>query len=91
MSLHYPGRRVLVVCHQVIVLCLRYLIEQLTEEELLAIDAAADVANCSVTEYRRTDDSGGGGLVLLAYNVVAPLEQDGAPVTDRPDAPVGPR
>ena len=40
VSLHYshPGSRVLVVGHQVIVLCLRYLIEELTEEEILAID-----------------------------------------------------
>src|SRR5437868_1052389 len=48
LSLHHaePGSRVLVVAHQVIVLCLRYLIEGMSEEEILAIDRAGDVANC---------------------------------------------
>src|SRR4051812_8109963 len=42
VSLHYshPGARVLIVAHQVIVLCLRYLIESMTEGEILAIDRA---------------------------------------------------
>src|SRR3569832_1715222 len=40
ISLHYCGDRVLIVCHQVIVLCLRCLIECMTEEQILAIDRA---------------------------------------------------
>ena len=44
--------RVLIVSHQVVVLCLRYLLENMTEEQILAIDREGDVANCSVTEYR---------------------------------------
>ena len=52
MSLHYDGCRVLVVAHQVVVLCLRYLLEHMTEEQILAIDRDGDVANCAVTEYR---------------------------------------
>ncbi|GAC1514171.1 MAG: histidine phosphatase family protein [Gemmatimonadaceae bacterium] len=87
ISLHYAGQRVLIVCHQVIVLCLRYLLEHLTEESLLAIDAAGDVANCSVTEYRLVEDELGGRLSLHAYNFVAPLTREGAPVTDSPDTP----
>ena len=42
MSLHYDGCRVLVVSHQVVVLCLRYLIEAMTEEQILAIDAEGE-------------------------------------------------
>jgi broad specificity phosphatase PhoE len=92
MSLHYDGCRVLVVGHQVVVLCLRYLIEQMTEEQILAVDAAADVANCSVTEYRLDPDVGKhGALALAAYNFVAPLEEAGAPVTAEPDPPVAAR
>ena len=34
----YGGRRVLVVGHQVVVLCMRYLLEQMTEEQILAVD-----------------------------------------------------
>ena len=44
ISLHYAGKRVLIVAHQVVVLCLRYVIENLDEAQILAIDKAADVA-----------------------------------------------
>jgi broad specificity phosphatase PhoE len=92
MSLHYDGCRVLVVSHQVVVLCLRYLVEQMTEEQILAIDTQAEVANCSVTEYRLDEAAGKhGALVLARYNFVAPLERAGAPVTSEPDAPVAVR
>ena len=91
ISLHHsgPGCRVLLVAHQVIVLCLRYLLEDMTEEEILLIDSQGEVANCGVTSYTmdRTRDSG--HLQLRAYNFVAPLEDAGAPVTSAPDAPAG--
>ena len=98
VSLHHssPGSRVLVVAHQVVVLCFRYLIEDMTESQILAIDHADDVANCGVTQYAR-DGSGdgsstdGGALKLVAYNFVAPLERQGTPVTARPDEPVAAR
>jgi probable phosphoglycerate mutase len=38
MSLHYGGDRVMIVAHQVVVLCLRYLLESLGEEQILQID-----------------------------------------------------
>ena len=92
MSLHYDGCRVLVVAHQVVVLCLRYLIEHMTEEQILAIDAASDVANCAVTEYRLDATRGQHGeLIMHRYNLVAPLEDRGTPVTAEPDAPVAAR
>jgi len=98
LSLHHsePGSRVLVVAHQVIVLCMRYLIEGMTEAEVLAIDSAGDVANCGVTEYALDAIPGAPGksdgrLRLVTYNFVAPLEQAGAPVTARPDVPAAPK
>ena len=85
----YCKRRVLVVGHQVVVLCMRYLVEELTEDEILAIDRAGDVANCSVTEYAFDPSLGKDGkLDLRRYNFVAPLERAGAPVTSEPDAKV---
>ena len=64
----------------------------LTEDEILAIDAAGDVANCSVTEYRFDAQAGPRGRLLLhRYNVVAPLEEAGAPVTAEPDAAIAAR
>lgn len=92
VSLHYAGKRVLIVGHQVVVLCFRYLIENLDERTILEIDAAADVANCSVTEYlleEAKEDSA--TLKLVRYNFVAPLEEEGTPVTTAPDAKVAAR
>ena len=92
LSLHHAGERVLIVGHQVVVLCLRYLLENLDEKEILAIDAEADVANCSVTEYAFDPSQGDGGdLGLVRYNFTAPLERAGAPVTTAPDANVAAR
>ncbi|MDB5452006.1 MAG: histidine phosphatase family protein [Caulobacteraceae bacterium] len=92
LSLHHAGKRVLIVSHQVVVLCLRYLLEEMTEAEIMAIDAEADLANCSVTEYRLDRSQGpNGALKLERYNFVAPLERAGAPVTSKPDAPVAAR
>jgi len=84
-----PGDRVLIVCHQVIVLCLRYLVEDLDEEKVLAIDRAAELANCGLTSYEL--DAARGALALRRYNFVAPLEQQGARVTREPDVPVAPK
>ncbi len=82
VALHHDGRRILLVAHQVVVLCLRYLLEGMTEAEILAIDAEGDVANCGVTEYAFSPDAGpAGGLALVRYNFVAPLEAQGTPVT----------
>jgi broad specificity phosphatase PhoE len=85
IGLHHGGKRVLIVSHQVVVLCLRYLIENLTESEILSIDAQGDVANCAVTEYRSDQtDNQAGTLTLERYNFVAPLQQEGAAVTAEP-------
>lgn len=92
LSLHHGADRVLIVAHQVVVLCLRYLLEGLTEEEILAIDREADIANCGVTEYRFDPARGASGeLVLARYNFTAPLEDESAPVTAAPDANVAAR
>src|SRR4051812_30709243 len=92
ISLHHGGDRVLIVAHQVVVLCLRYLIESLTEEQILAIDNQGDIINCGVTEYRFDPTIGhDGGLALLRYNFAAPLASADAPVTAAPDANVAAR
>jgi len=92
LSRDYCEERVLIVVHQVVVLCFRYLLECMTEEEILAIDRARDVANCSVTSYRFDPDQGlHGKLALELYNFVAPLEEAGAEITREPDVPIGPK
>ena len=94
ISLHHsgPDSRVLIVAHQVIVLCFRYLLEGMTEEQILAIDRQGDVANCGVTAYSfNAALASESGLQLRSYNFVAPLVEAGAPVTTKPDAPVASR
>jgi broad specificity phosphatase PhoE len=84
LSLHHADKRVLIVGHQVVVLCLRYLLERHDEAGVLAIDAEGDVANCGLTEYRQAAPPLT-GLELVRYNFTAPLKQAGAPVTAAPD------
>jgi probable phosphoglycerate mutase len=93
LSLHYPGRRVLVVGHEVVVLCLRYLLEDLDEARVLAINRQGDMANCGVTEYVYKEGGGSkqGTLALIRYNETAPLHEHGAPVTTASDAKVAAR
>jgi ribonuclease H / adenosylcobalamin/alpha-ribazole phosphatase len=92
VSLHYGGRPVMIIAHQVVVLCLRYILENLSEAEILAIDKQGDVSNCGVTEYRFDPAAGkGGNLVLAEYNVTAPLEEEDTAVTSAPDAMVAAR
>ena len=84
----YRRERVLIVGHQVIVNCFRYLLERLDEEQILAIDRQADVPNCSVTSYEFDASAGHHGkLVLRLVNFVAPLRETGTPVTAEPDGP----
>ncbi|OWQ96988.1 histidine phosphatase family protein [Sphingopyxis bauzanensis] len=91
VSLHYGGRRVMIIAHQVVVLCLRTIIENLSEREILAIDQAGDVANCAITEYRLAGDAHGEGhLELERYNVTAPTAEP-IPVTRAPDVMVAAR
>jgi len=88
----YRGERVLVVSHQVIVNCFRYLLERLDEAQILDIDRAADVPNCSVTSYRFDPARGRHGkLVAELVNFVAPLAASAAPVTAAPDVPAAPK
>lgn len=88
VELRYAGERVLIVAHQVIVLCFRYLLEELDEAQILAIDREKDVANCSLTSFEaKIGANGREQLQLQTYNFVAPLEAAGEPVTRGPDAP----
>jgi broad specificity phosphatase PhoE len=85
----HAGQRVLVVAHQVIVNCMRYLLEDLDEERILSIDRQGDVPNCAVTSYRY--DPAKPGLAPELVNFLAPLLREGAPVTVEPDAQAAPK
>lgn len=84
------NRRVALVCHDAIILLLRYVCEGLTEERLLDLAASTAVRNGSVTRLVRAD--GMGLWQLAAFNEVLHLEEGGAPVTEHAgDTNVHPR
>ncbi|OGB27813.1 MAG: phosphoglycerate mutase [Burkholderiales bacterium RIFCSPLOWO2_02_FULL_57_36] len=84
----YRGERVLIVGHQVIVHCFRYLLERMDEEQILLLDRANDVPNCSVTSYEFDATRGKNGkLVLRLVNFVVPLQDAATPVTSERDIP----
>ena len=91
ISLHHGGRRVLVVGHQVVVLCMRYLLEEMDEDGILAVDRQGDVANCAVTEYAYDPQEKPDGMTLHRFNFTAPMEQEGTPLTAEPDQQVAAR
>lgn len=89
MAREHGGQRVLVIAHQVIVNCMRYLLEDLDEASILAIDQQGDVPNCAVTSYRL--DRGRERLRPELVNFIAPLLETGTPVTVAPDAQAAPK
>jgi probable phosphoglycerate mutase len=82
LELQHPGENVAIFAHDIVVTCFRYLLEGLTEAQVLELSNTVEIANCSVTSYR----FGGPAPELTRFNVVAPLEEQGAPVTSEPDA-----
>jgi broad specificity phosphatase PhoE len=88
LTREYARERVLIVGHQVIVNCFRYLLERMDEATILEHDRAGDVPNCSVTSYAFDPQLGKRGkLALKLVNFVAPLEDTGTPVTVGKDIP----
>ncbi len=81
------GGRVLLVAHQVVVLLVRYVLEGMTEQEVLEVDRGGEVLNCSVTTY----EARGRSLALVSYNEVEHLDRAEADVTSDSDAPRAPR
>jgi probable phosphoglycerate mutase len=78
----YAGERVLVTSHQAVIMNFRYVLEELTEADLLAIDDGPPLANCALTRYVRTAD----GLALEVFNDPRTVASMGEKVTKEPDA-----
>lgn len=83
----HGGRRVLLVTHEVVIVLMRYLMEDLDEKQALALGGGR-IANCSLTTYI-TQADGSPRLDLEGWT--APIEEANEPVTEEPDAPVAPR
>jgi 2,3-bisphosphoglycerate-dependent phosphoglycerate mutase len=92
VSLHHADRRVMIVCHQVVLLCFRYILEEMDEAAVLAVDKKSAVLNCGLCEYEfEPDDERLCVPRLLRYNFAAPLTEEQAPVTAEPDQITGAR
>lgn len=88
----YAGDRLLVVSHQVVVLVLRFLLQRLSEAELLAIDKSDELGNCSLAVFEFDPAIGRhGGMRLVRWNDTTPMEEAGQTVTAEPDTHVAPR
>lgn len=79
ITLHHANQHVMIIAHEVVVFGLRYIIENLDEDGIMAIDRQGDVANCAVTEYRF--DAATAGLALTRFNETVAVEAAGVPVT----------
>ncbi len=83
-ALRHDGERLLCVSHQAVVMVFRYVLEELSEQQLLDVDRAEQVANTSVTRYERRGD----GYRLVVFNAADHLDSPHeAPVTEENDVP----
>ncbi len=74
----YGGLRVWVFSHQAVIMAFRYLLESLSEQQLLEEDGRTPLGNCSLTVYRPTQE---GRLALVTYGSVEHLEPSEAEPT----------
>ncbi|MEV4952704.1 histidine phosphatase family protein [Paenarthrobacter nitroguajacolicus] len=84
------GHRVMLVCHDAVILLVRYVLEGMSEHEILDLAATTSVLNASITRYVRP--SGAGPWQLESFNVADHLAEQGVTVTEHAgDASVHPQ
>ncbi|BCW61993.1 hypothetical protein StoSoilB22_09660 [Arthrobacter sp. StoSoilB22] len=84
------GQRVMLVCHDAVILLVRYVLEGMSEQEILDLAATTSVLNASITRYVRP--SGAGPWQLESFNVADHLAEQGVTVTEHAgDASVHPQ
>jgi broad specificity phosphatase PhoE len=76
------GARLWLVTHQAVIVCVRYALEEMTEQALLDVDRTTALPNASLTVYERVDDT----YVLRRYGDATALEHLDAPVTRERDS-----
>jgi broad specificity phosphatase PhoE len=84
------GKRVMLVCHDAVIMLVRYVLEGMSEEEILDLAATTSVLNASITRYVRP--AGSGPWTLDSFNVADHLTEQGVSVTEHAgDASVHPQ
>jgi len=81
----YPDQDVVIITHQAVIMLFRYVLDELTEAELIDLDSREQIANTAVTSYASTD----GFLRLVEFNDSSHLPA--AETTDASDRSVAPR
>ena len=82
----HGGKRILIVSHEVPILIMRYLLEDLDEQTVLSL--GGHLPNCSLTRYV-TDDGGHPQVEEIGWT--APMKDEAVPVTDEPERPIAAR
>lgn len=86
----HPGEEVVLVCHDALILLFRYILQGLTEADVLDLAATTSILNASVSRFVRAD--GTGPWQLAGFNQAEHLRAHGVPVTEHAgDANVHPR
>lgn len=73
----FDGAHVWLFSHQAVIMSFRYVLEGLTEQELLELDGTVTLGNASMTRYRR----GGSGFELEAFADTAAVDASDEEVT----------
>lgn len=74
------GHRVMLVCHDAVIMLFRYVMEGLSERELLELAARETILNASMTRFVRP--SGAGPWTLESFNIADHLREQGVAVTE---------
>ncbi len=92
INLQYAGKRVLVVGHQVVVMCMRYILEDLTEAEIMALNRQGEILNCGISAFDFEPTAQALCIPTLAlWNHGAPMEAGGTEKTAEPETMTGSR
>ena len=78
----FGGRRVAVFSHQAVLFVFRYVLETLTEEQVLELSAREPLHNGAITRYASVD---GVHLSLVAHDLTDHLDADGTVATGKHD------
>ena len=78
----FADQRVWIFSHQAVIMTFRYVLEGLTEAELLEIDRDTPLPNASMTTYEKGEQ----GLELVSFADTSVVDEREAEVTDEPSA-----
>jgi broad specificity phosphatase PhoE len=78
----YDGERIWLFSHQAVIMSFRYVLEDLSEQDVLRLDEEERILNASITRYRRK----GAYFEVDTVADTGPLEQSTADLTRQPSS-----